>query len=139
MKVVLWSWWTCEGFTCEVYACICYCVLFKHNPKCSIVLLKIMHRLQLCENIVFFLLCYFRFLTHCSFFCCMMDFGLGCYKFRDDKWRITHNSSLLVVEGGVGFETMNELVSLKRETSEEILPAKAQVQQHQQWGVNQML
>jgi hypothetical protein len=33
---------------------------------------------------------------------------------------------IIVVEGGVGFETLNELASL--ETSEEILQAKAQVQ-----------
>jgi hypothetical protein len=39
----------------------------------------------------------------------------------------------------VGFETMSELASLKRETSEEILQAKARVQQHQQVEVNQML
>lgn len=46
---------------------------------------------------------------------------------------------ITVVEGGVGFETMSELASLKRETSEEILQAKAQVQQRQQLEVNQML
>ncbi len=39
----------------------------------------------------------------------------------------------------VGFETMIELASLERETSEEILQAKAQVQQHQQLEVNKML
>ncbi len=75
----------------------------------------------------------------------MMDFGLGCYKFCDVKWKINYNSSLLVVdygiivvEGGVGFETMSGLANLERETSEEILQAKAQVQQHQQLEVNQM-
>jgi hypothetical protein len=46
---------------------------------------------------------------------------------------------IIVVEGGVGFETMSGLANLERETSEEILQAKTQVQQHQQLEVNQML
>ncbi len=100
-----------------------------------------------CLKILFSFCCVtFDFWFVALVFCCMMDFGLGCYRFRDVKWRITHNFSLLVVdygiivvEGGVGFETMSELTNLERKTSEEILQAKAQVQQHQQLEVNQML
>ncbi len=131
--------------TCEVYACIFYCVMLRHNAKHSIILLKIMHRLQLCEFIYFCCVTFHFWLIALVFFC-MMDFRLGCYKFCDVKWKITHNSSLLVVdygiivvEGGVGFETMSGLANLERETSEEILQAKTQVQQHQQLEVNQML
>ncbi len=87
-----------------------------------------------CVKILFSFCCVtFDFWLVALVFCSMMDFGLGCYRFHDVTWRITHNTSLLVVdygiivvEGGVGFETLNELASL--ETSEEILQAKAQVQ-----------